>query len=151
MLDQYGFLYIIHTNHYIMYNDKFVKMLGYGKTGNPKKRSKQYSDHSGTEQEFIKLWFGPKYLISSLENIVKQRVASKTHKIYGQPVEWISPKHNMTVEELTDLVNRTIAEEDIEVYPISEDYLPFDNLDEHNKLTPDEINNDPKRFLEIKG
>jgi len=151
MSDQYSFLYLIHTNHYIVYNGEFVKILGYGKTASPKKRSKQYSDHSGTEQEFVKLWFGSAHLISSLESIIKQRVASKSHKIYGQYVEWISPKHNMTVEELTNLVNRTIAEEEIEVYPISEDYLPFDNLDEHNKLTLDEINNDPKRFLENKG
>lgn len=151
MLDQYSFLYIIHTNHYVVYDGKFVKMLGYGKTANPKKRSKQYSDHSGTEQEFVKLWFGPAYLISSLENIIKQRVASKSHKIYGQYVEWISPKYDMTVEELNNIVNCTIVEEDIGVYSINEDYLPFDNLDEHNKLTPDEINNDPTRFLEIKA
>jgi hypothetical protein len=151
MDEQHGFLYIILTNHFFLYNDKYVQRLGYGKTGNPKRRSKQYSDHSGGEQEFIKLWFGPKYLISSLEGIIKQRIASQAHKIYGQKVEWVSPKAEMSVDDLAALVERTIVEEDMEVYAIKEDYLPFDNLDEHNKLTADEINNDPSKFLDIRA
>ena len=149
MHDQYSFLYVILTNHFFLHDGNYVQRLGYGITGNPIKRSKQYSDHSGGEQEFVKLWFGPKYLITSLENIIKQRVAGQAHKIYGEPVEWISPKHQITVDELTALINRTIREESMDVCPIKEDYLPFDNLDEHSKLNPAEINNNPSRFLDI--
>jgi hypothetical protein len=151
MDDQCGFLYIILTNHWFLYNGNYVQRLGYGITGNPKRRTKQYSDHSGGEQEFIKLWYGPKYQISSLENIIKQRVAGQTHKIYGQKVEWISPKAEMTVDDLAALVSRTIKEEGLNILAIKEDYLPFDNLDEHNKLTVAEINNDPEKFLDLKA
>ena len=102
------FFYIIETAHYIKYGDMFVQLLGYGITINPKKRSKQYSDHSGVEQEFGYLFFGPIQHIKALESIIKQRVASKTHKIYGEPVEWISPKAKMSVKDMLTLVNDTI-------------------------------------------
>jgi len=76
------FLYIIVTAHYIKYGSEFVQLLGYGITINPKKRSKQYSDHTGVEQEFCYLFYGQTMHIKALESIIKQRVASKCHKIY---------------------------------------------------------------------
>ena len=128
----------------------FVQMLGYGITGFPKKRSKQYSDHSGTEQEFCILYFGSTMQIKALESIVKQRVGSKTHKIYGQPVEWISPKASMTVEELVSLVDLTIWEENFNIQSIKDDFLPFNNLDHHCMITAKELNQNPNRYLKAK-
>ena len=142
------FFYIILTAHYIkLFNGQFVQLLGYGITITPKKRSKQYSDHSGTEQEFAKLFYGSKQHIKALEAIIKQRVASETHKIYGEPVEWLSPKSTMTIEELEQLVIDTIDQESFDISPIKEDYLPFSNLDHHRNITVSEIGYNPAKYL----
>ena len=144
------FFYIILTAHYIkLHNGQFVQLLGFGITINPKKRSKQYSDHSGTEQEFCQLFFGTTSEIKALESIVKQRVASKTHKIYGQPVEWIAPKHNMSVEELLTIVTDTIEQQGFNIKSLHDDYLPFDNLDHHAKITVKELNASPNLYLKM--
>ena len=142
------FFYVIETAHYIKFGDEFVQLLGYGITVNPKKRSKQYSDHSGTEQEFCNLYFGSTIQIKALESIIKQRVASKTHKIYGEPVEWISPKARMSVKQMVKLINNTIKEEGFNINPLIEDYLPFSNLDHHRKVTVKELYANPDLYLE---
>lgn len=142
------FLYLIETAHYIKVGNEFVQLLGYGITINPKKRSKQYSDHSGTEQEFCNLYYGKTIQIKALESIIKQRVAGKTHKIYGEPVEWISPKSKMSINDLIKLVNNTIKEENLDIYAIKDDYLPFSNLDHHRKITVRELNANPSLYLE---
>lgn len=142
------FLYLIETAHYVKVGNEFVQLLGYGITINPKKRSKQYSDHSGTEQEFCNLYYGKTIQIKALESIVKQRVAGKTHKIYGEPVEWISPKSKMSINDLIKLVNNTIKEENLEIHSIKDDYLPFSNLDHHRKITVRELNANPTLYLE---
>jgi len=141
------FLYIILTAHYIKYGDEFVQLLGYGITINPKKRSKQYSDHSGTEQEFGYLFFGPIQQIKALESIIKQRVASKCHKIYGEPVEWISPKAKMTPEEMLILVNDTIDQQGFNIKVLKEDFLPFSNLEHQRKITAKELAVNPDLYL----
>ena len=142
------FFYIILTAHYIKYGEEFVQLLGYGITINPKKRSKQYSDHSGTEQEFDKLFFGSVIQIKALEAIIKQRVASNTHKIYGEPVEWISPKAKMTVEELFTLVKETIDQQGFNIKVLKDDFLPFNNLEHHRKITVKELITSPDLYLE---
>jgi len=141
------FFYIIETAHYIKYGDVFVQLLGYGITINPKKRSKQYSDHSGIEQEFCNLFFGPIQQIKTLESIIKQRVASKTHKIYGEPVEWISPKAQMSIDDLLTLVNDTIDQEGFNIKSLREEFLPFDNLEHHRKVTAKELAMNPDMYL----
>ena len=142
------FFYIIQTAHYIKYGDAFVQLLGYGITINPKKRSKQYSDHSGVEQEFGYLFFGPIQHIKALDSIIKQRVASNTHKIYGEPVEWISPKAKMTPEDMLVLVNDTIDQQGYNIKVLKEDFLPFDNLEHHRKITAKELATNPNLYLE---
>jgi hypothetical protein len=141
------FFYIILSAHYIQYGADIVKILGYGITINPKKRSKQYSDHTGVEQEFSYVFFGSINEIKALESIVKQRVASKTHKIYGQPVEWISPKANMVVEEMATLVNETIDQQGFNIKVLHDDYLPFNNLEHHRKITVKELILNPQLYL----
>ena len=141
------FFYIIETAHYIKYGDAFVQLLGYGITINPKKRSKQYSDHSGVEQEFCHLFFGSMQQIKALESIIKQRVASKTHKIYGEPVEWISPKAQMSIEEMLTLVKDTIDQQGFDIKAVKDDFLPFDNLEHHRKITAKELVANPDLYL----
>lgn len=144
------FFYVIQTEHYIKYGEELVQLLGYGITINPKKRSKQYSDHSGTEQEFCGLFFGSVLQIKALESIIKQRVASNTHKIYGEPVEWISPKAKMTVEEMFILVKDTIDQQGFDIKSLKDDFLPFNNLDHHRKITVNELKINPELYLEHK-
>ena len=144
----YCFFYIIETAHYVKYDNGFVQLLGYGITISPIRRSKQYSDHSGTEQEFCNLFFGPILHVKALESIIKQRLASKRHKIYGEPVEWVSPKHKMSSKELLVLVKDTIAQEGFNIRAITDDYLPFNNLDHHRKITVKELHSNPELYLE---
>lgn len=142
------FFYIIVTAHYIKYGDEFVQLLGYGITINPKKRSKQYSDHTGVEQEFCYLFYGSLLQIKDLESIIKQRVASNTHKIYNEPVEWISPKAKMKDSELLTLVKDTIDQQGFNIKLLKEDFLPFSNLDHHKKITVKELNLNPEYYLD---
>jgi hypothetical protein len=141
------FLYIIVTAHYIKYGSEFVQLLGYGITINPKKRSKQYSDHTGVEQEFCYLFYGQTMHIKALESIIKQRVASKCHKIYGEPVEWVSPKAKMTVDEMVTLVIDTIDQQGFPIKMLKDDFLPFNNLEHHRKITVKELNANPDLYL----
>jgi hypothetical protein len=141
------FLYIILTEHYIKYGNDLVQLLGYGITINPKKRSKQYSDHTGVEQEFCYLFYGGTMHIKALESIIKQRVASQCHKIYGEPVEWISPKAKMTVDEMVTLVKDTIDQQGFPIKMLKDDYLPFNNLEHHRKITVKELNTNPDLYL----
>ena len=141
------FLYIIVTAHYIKYGSEFVQLLGYGITINPKKRSKQYSDHTGVEQEFCYLFYGQTMHIKALESIIKQRVASQCHKIYGEPVEWVSPKARMTVDEMVTLVMDTIDQQGFPIKMLKDDYLPFNNLEHHRKITVKELNINPDIYL----
>jgi|688.fasta_scaffold87613_4 hypothetical protein len=141
------FLYIIVTAHYIKYGSEFVQLLGYGITINPKKRSKQYSDHTGVEQEFCYLFYGQTMHIKALESIIKQRVASKCHKIYGEPVEWVSPKAKMTVDEMVTLVKDTIDQQGFPIKMLKDDFLPFNNLEHHRKITVKELNANPDLYL----
>lgn len=141
------FLYIIVTAHYIKYGSEFVQLLGYGITINPKKRSKQYSDHTGVEQEFCYLFYGQTMHIKALESIIKQRVASKCHKIYGEPVEWVSPKAKMIVDEMVTLVIDTIDQQGFPIKMLKDDFLPFNNLEHHRKITVKELNANPDLYL----
>ena len=141
------FLYIIVTAHYIKYGSEFVQLLGYGITINPKKRSKQYSDHTGVEQEFCYLFYGETMHIKALESIIKQRVASQCHKIYGEPVEWISPKAKMTVDAMVTLVTDTIDQQGFPIKMLKDDFLPFNNLEHHRKITVKELNSNPDLYL----
>lgn len=144
------FFYVILTCHYVKYKENYVQLLGYGITINPKKRSMQYSDHSGVEQEFCNLYYGSTFEIRALESIIKQRVASNAHKIYGEPVEWISPKSSIRVNDLISLINDTINQENFKIHSLKDDYLPFNNLDHHRKITIKHINANPSAYLELK-
>lgn len=143
------FLYIIVTAHYIKYGSEFVQLLGYGITINPKKRSKQYSDHTGVEQEFSYLFYGETMHIKALESIIKQRVASQCHKIYGEPVEWVSPKAKMTVDAMVTLVMDTIDQQGFPIKMLKDDFLPFNNLEHHRKITVKELNINPDLYLKV--
>jgi hypothetical protein len=143
-----SFLYVIETSHFIKYGDKFVQLLGFGITINPKKRSKQYSDHTGVEQEFCNLFYGPSLQIKSLESIIKQRVAHQAHKIYGEVVEWVSPKSNMSIDNMVTLIKDTIDQEGFDIRAFKEDYLPFNNLEHHKKITARELSVNSEKYLE---
>jgi hypothetical protein len=151
MVEDYGFFYGIETSHFVKIEDEYYHVQGFGITASPKKRVSQYSDHSGTEQEFHVLYFGPITAIKSLENIVKQMLSSKTHTIHGQKVEWVSPKSTFDKSDLVSLVEQIIDSQNLQVQQIGNTYLPFDNSAIHKKLTIKQITNNPKKYLEIKA
>jgi hypothetical protein len=85
--------------------------------------------------------------IKALESIIKQRVASQCHKIYGEPVEWISPKAKMSVDAMVTLVTDTIDQQGFPIKMLKDDFLPFNNLEHHRKITVKELNSNPDLYL----
>jgi len=140
--------YIIKTNHYILYKGKFIQLIGFGVTDSHKTRVRKYSTASGTEQEFCRLWFSPKFKVEVLEDILKERTKSKRHKINGELVEWFSPASGMTVEKLTEMVFDIISEKSLDCVPIKTEFLPFDDSDWHKELTVKNIVQYPDRYLD---
>lgn len=147
------FFYIILTAHYFKQSDgTFIQQLGYGVTDAPGGRVRKYSTTSGGEQEFVLLWFSPTYKVEVLEDLLKERVASKTHKIHSEYVEWINPAAGMTVELLSEQVEEIISELRLDVRRIKQEYLPFNDSDWQKEINHDDINRnmdkylDPKRF-----
>lgn len=151
MAESYGFFYGIETSHFVKIDGDFYQVQGFGITISPKKRVSQYSDHSGTEQEFHTLYFGPITAIKSLENIVKQMLSSQSHTIYGQKVEWVNPKAKFNKVDLIDLVENIIHSQNLEVNKVKNTYLPFDNSAIHKKITIKQISNNPVKYLDIKA
>jgi hypothetical protein len=148
MVESYGFFYGIETSHFIKIENEFYQIQGFGITTAPKKRVSQYSDHSGTDQEFHVLYFGLNTAIKSLENIVKQMLASEAHTIHGQRVEWMAPKSKFKKADLIELVENIIRSQNLQVQKIKSFYLPFDNSAIHKKLTIKQIANNPDKYLE---
>ncbi len=148
MAESHGFLYGIETSHFIKIKDEFYQIQGFGITTSPKKRVLQYSDHSGTDQEFHVLYFGPITAIKSLENIIKQMLASEAHSIHGQKVEWVSPKSKVSKADLIVLIEKIIKNQNLQVQKIKKTYLPFDNSAIHKRLTTRQVANNPEKYLE---
>jgi hypothetical protein len=151
MAEAYGFFYGIETSHFVKIDGDFYQVQGFGITTSPKKRVSQYSDHAGTEQEFHALYFGPITAIKSLENIVKQMLSSKSHNIYGQKVEWVTPKSPFDKKDLIDLVENIIHSQNLQVEKVKNTYLPFDNSAIHKKLTIKQIANNPAKYLDVRA
>lgn len=151
MAESHGFFYGIETSHFVKIDNEFYQVQGFGITTAPKKRVSQYSDHSGTEQEFHVLYFGPITAIKSLENIVKQMLSSQSHTIYGQKVEWVTPKSTFSKADLIELVENIIQSQNLQVEKIKNIYLPFDNSAIHKKLTIKQISNNPAKYLDVRA
>lgn len=149
MAESYGFFYGIETSHFVKIENEFYQVQGFGITTAPKKRVSQYSDHSGTEQEFHVLYFGLITAIKSLENIVKQMLASESHTIHGQRVEWVAPKSKFKKTDLVELVENIISSQNLQVQKVKSSYLPFDNSAIHKKLTSKQISNNSDKYLEV--
>lgn len=140
--------YIIKTSHYILYKGKFIQLIGFGVTDSHKVRVRKYSTSSGTEQEFCRLWYSPKFKVEVLEDIIKERTKSIRHKINGELVEWFSPASGMTIEKLTEMVYEIIGEKSLDLVPIKAQFLPFNDSDWHKELTLKNIQRYPERYLE---
>jgi hypothetical protein len=149
ILPEFQFFYLIETSHYFIHDGKSVHRVGYGITIRPRIRVCQYSDQSGGEQAFTNVFYGPYGQIVSLENLVKEKTASKTHYIYGEPVEWLSPNSGMTIQDLNSLVLDIIDTEPFDIYPLKPYYLPFDNRPRHNSITPHRVKMNPLKYLDV--
>jgi hypothetical protein len=142
------FFYIILTNHFFLYKGKYVQRLGYGVTDAPGGRVRKYSTTSGGEQEFCRLWYSPTFKAEVLEEILKERVSSVTHKINGVFVEWISPESNMTVADLTVLIEYVIEEfSKLDLRSVKSEYLPFNDSEWQKEINHADIDHNPDKFL----
>lgn len=146
------FMYVILTNHYFKIGEEFKQILGYGVMSDPGNRIRKYSNTSGGQQEFAKIWFTSNYEVMEVEQILKQRIASDTHTINGQEVEWISPYSDITLDELIEIIEQIGLEINKPLFPVKDDYLPFRDTEWQQDLTRENIEMFPEKYLKyIKG
>jgi len=148
-ISEFQFFYLIETSHFFIHDGVQVHRVGYGITIGPKKRVCQYSDHSGGEQAFQYLYYGQYGQVASLENLIKEKMKSKTHLIFEQPVEWLSPTSGITVHALNSLVLDIIDTESFDIYPVRSSFLPFDNRPVHKKMTNFGVKTNPVKYLNV--
>lgn len=142
------FFYTIVTNHYFLVDKKYVQMKGYGITDGPKSRVRKYSTASGGEQEFRHLWYSPKYQVMELEKILKKRISSDAALINGEEVEWLSTTSDISIENLTSMIEEIIKEFKLDVRRIKSDYLPFNASEWQQGVNHYEIELQPDLYLE---
>lgn len=141
------FMYVILTNHYFKIGEEFKQILGYGVMSDPGNRIRKYSNTSGGEQEFAKIWFTPNYEVMEVEQILKQRIASDTHTINGQEVEWISPYSDIILDELIEIIEQIGLEINKPLFSVKDDYLPFRDTEWQQDLTRENIEMFPEKYL----
>jgi hypothetical protein len=142
------FFYIILTTHFFLYEGNYVRRLGYGVTDGPDGRVRKYSNTSGGEQEFCMLWYSNTHTAEVLEDILKERVASDTHKINGETVEWIKPNSLLDVDGLTVMVEDVIKEFKLDLRLVKSEYLPFTDSEWQKEINGDTININPNKYLD---
>lgn len=143
-----NFFYIIVTNHYFQVGDAFKRRLGFGVTGNTGRRIRSYSNTSGGEQEFFKLYFSPNYEVMEVEKILKQRLADDCHTINGEEVEWISPYSEIDADELIKMVQNIITDLRLNVKSIKSDFLPYKDADWQKEINEESLILYPNSYLE---
>jgi hypothetical protein len=53
----------------------------------------------------------------------------------------------MTVDEMVTLVTDTIDQQGFPIKMLKDDFLPFNNLEHHRKITVKELNINPDQYL----
>lgn len=143
-----NFFYIILTTHYFKVGDEFKKRLGFGVTGNSGRRIRSYSNTSGGEQEFLKVYYSPNYEVMEVETILKQRLGDDLLTINGNEVEWISPYSDIDVDELIGMVEKIVSDLRLNVKSIKNDYLPFKDAEWQKDINEESIRLYPDMYLE---
>ena len=142
-------MYVILTNHYFKVGGEYKQILGYGVMSDSGNRVRKYSNTSGGQQQFIKIWYTPNYEVMEIEKILKQRLASDTHIINGEEVEWISPYSDITVEQLIEMIEQIARDIKKPLYSVSKKYLPFTDSEWQRDLTLENIETFPSKYLEV--
>lgn len=144
------FFYFILTNHFFLYEGEYLQQLGYGVTDGPAVRIRKYSGSSGGEQEFCRLWYSPTYKAEVLEDLIKERISSESHRIFGESVEWIKPDSKLTISDLEGMVTDIIKEFKLDIRAIKADYLPFNDSEWQKEINQEDIDYNPDKYLEPK-
>lgn len=142
-------MYVIRTNHYFKVGAEYKQILGYGVMSDAGNRIRKYSNTSGGQQEFAKIWYTSNYEVMEIERILKQRLASDTHIINGEEVEWISPHSDITIDELIRMIEEIAKEINKPLYPVKKDFLPFRDNEWQRDLTVENIETFPEKYLEV--
>ena len=119
------FFYVILTKHYFKVGEEFKQRLGYGVTDGPGGRVRKYSNTSGVEQEFLRLYYSSNFEVMEIEKILKQQLSEDSHTINGEEVEWISPYSSIGISELVDMIDKIINDLRLDVKLIKKEFLPF--------------------------
>jgi hypothetical protein len=133
--------YIIQTSH----NDT----LGFGITIHLSKRLVDgYISPSAAKQEFSKLYYGENLHINQLEKYIKRFYSMKRLNFTNtrtRKLEWIDPKHNVSMQELINVVEDRIVGFPFPIKRIKNKFLPFtiDNTSVFNTIVEN-----PDLFLE---
>jgi len=142
-------MYVILTNHYFKVGEEYKQILGYGVMSDAGNRIRKYSNTSGGQQEFAKIWYTANYEVMEIERILKQRLASDTHIINGEEVEWISPHSDITIDELIRMIEEIAKEINKPLYAVKKDFLPFKDSEWQRDLTVENIETFPEKYLEV--
>ena len=116
------FFYVILTKHYFKVGEEFKQRLGYGVTDGPGGRVRKYSNTSGGEQEFLRLYYSSNFEVMEIEKILKQQLSEDSHTINGEEVEWISPYSSIGISELVDMIDKIINDLRLDVKLIKKEF-----------------------------
>ena len=74
---------------------------------------------------------------------------SKTHRIFGEEVEWLSQDSGVTIDILREVVLGIIEAESFDIYEVNKSYLPFDNRSVHKRMTNFGVKMNPVKYLDV--
>jgi hypothetical protein len=83
-----------------------------------------------------------------LEKILKKRISSDAALINGEEVEWLSATSDISIEDLTSMIEEIIKEFKLDVRRIKSDYLPFNASEWQQGVNHYEIELQPDLYLE---
>jgi hypothetical protein len=142
------FFYTIETKHVVLINGVYKPIIGFGITDTPNNRVRQYSTSSGVKQEFNILLFSHQCLSNVLEDEVKRRNRSQTHKLRNVRVEWFDPALNITIHDLNDQVKHIVNQLSLDCKILKPEYLPFDDSEWHNPIKIKNLKRTPELYLD---
>lgn len=94
--------------------------IGFGITGNPKDRNKQYCSHSGGIVDFVYLYGGLSTHSKALERTIKTQYTDHIWMIDDWATEWLND--DVSVEEFQKYVNELIEERHFKLKLIATDF-----------------------------
>lgn len=135
-----NFFYIMLHSH----NQK----VGFGITGNVRRRIFDYIAGSAELQSFKYLYYGQKADIVAMEAALKaewKRYLWSVFKGNKWSLEIIDPKHGLTTEDVRDWVDKKITAMNLPIKQVKDEWLPYQG---DTRVTRKYIDLNPALYLE---